>query len=82
MEANQLVGPPYAGRPTCLWTHQALPRWHDPCEVSQSQSLPLDHTCVLAQGWKIKSHEASNMTEVANTLHDMWGHLLEASGGA
>ena len=27
-------------------------------------------------------NEASNVTEVANTLHNMWGHLLEASGGA
>ena len=39
-----------------LWTHQALLRWQDPCEVSQSHSPPLDHTCVFAQGWKMKSH--------------------------
>ena len=56
MEANKLVVPPYAGHPTNLWTHEALPRWHDPCEVSQSHSPPLDHTCVFTQGWKMKSH--------------------------
>ena len=27
-------------------------------------------------------NEAINVTEAANTLYDMWGHLLEGSGGA
>ena len=27
-------------------------------------------------------NEAFNVTEAANTLYDMWGHLLEGSGGA
>ena len=26
-------------------------------------------------------NEASNVTKVTNSHHDMWGHLLEGSGG-
>jgi hypothetical protein len=76
MEANKPVGPPYAGRPTCLWTHQAFLRWQDPCEVSQSHSLPLDHTCVLSQGWRMKSHgfigPQRSIQRDKNSQHTPW----------
>jgi hypothetical protein len=34
----------------------AIPSFHDPCERLQSDSPPLDQSCVSSQGWKINSH--------------------------